>query len=145
MQENQRQIIYQHSETAIELEEKAIDRIRDKIAEYEKAIELLEKELEMRQRSLTQWEQFQQSIPILMEPNQPLTRDYIREYLKASVRPKLNNEIIDDLYNGKSSQERALLIKQLSVMLNKMEKKGEITIIKKEGTKGNYYEWKKTE
>ena len=72
----------------------------------------------------------------------PLTRDLIRNFLKGHNNPIRTVDIIDLIYRGKSENEKSALVKTLSVMLNQMANNTqEIEIIKKAGTKGNYYKW----
>jgi len=78
-----------------------------------------------------------------MKTNSPLTRDLIRNLAKGYGQPLQTVQIVDLLYKGQTDEERSKLIKTLSVMLNQMEKEGEITIEKKPGVKGNFYKWKK--
>jgi hypothetical protein len=79
----------------------------------------------------------------IMRINSPLTRDLIRNLIRSYGQPLQTVQIIDLLYKGQHHEERVKLIKTLSVILNQMEKEGEITIEKRKGVKGNFYKWKK--
>ncbi len=72
----------------------------------------------------------------------PLTRDTIRNFFKMYSQPMQTVSIINMLYHNKTDEEKSKLVKTLSVILNQMEKEGEILIERKKGIKGNFYQLK---
>lgn len=72
-----------------------------------------------------------------------VTQDVLRTYFLKLHGPKKTIEIVNDFFPAASKSERTKLIKTVSVILNVLEKNGEIRKEKKKGVKGNYYYSKK--
>lgn len=73
----------------------------------------------------------------------PLTRDLVRRIMQKLTTPVRNVDLLGILYNKVEGEERRKLIKTLSVILNNLEKEGEIKAERTKGIKGNYYTWNK--
>ena len=75
--------------------------------------------------------------------NAPLSKELVIRFIKAIKKPVRTIDIIDIMYPKIDSEKRTKKIRVLSVMLNQLEKRGEVTIENKKGVKGNYYTIKK--
>jgi hypothetical protein len=78
--------------------------------------------------------------------NKPqLTREFVREFMKYrkkwTFRPIQTKEIVNAFYKNATEEEKTKAIKILSVVLNNLEKSGEVSIERKKGIKGNFYSW----
>lgn len=109
------------------------------IAELKKQIEFHEQQIQGLRFHLKVFTENPPEQVLASKANSPLTRDLIRNFFKGYKAPIQTVEMISLLYSGKSEGETDKLVKTLSVILNQLEKEGEISIEKKKGIKGNFY------
>lgn len=113
-----------------------IAMLKTEIQSHQEAIERLQKQVK-------QWEDFSAMRDSYMLPNQPLSRDYLRQYIQNAGGKLKTVDIIDHLYTGKTQKERSMLIKRTSTILTQMVNEGELIKVTVKGEKGNYYELNK--
>ncbi len=112
-----------------------INQIDQQINFHTRQIELLEISKEL-------WIQEQPPVVTTLKDDVPLTRALVRTFLESYGEEVQTVKIIDLLYGDKKTQEeKNKLVKNLSVILNQMEKGGEINVIRKPKVKGNFYGW----
>ena len=75
--------------------------------------------------------------------DETISRNKIRTFMRNINKPVRTVDIIDLLYPKTTEERKRNLIKVASVILNILEKNGEVSIEKREGVKGNYYHWVK--
>lgn len=117
---------------------KTIDRdIQKKL----KQVERLKTEIESLHTEKGKYLNFLSTIPNLIKKNQPLTKEYIREFMKKAEKPVQTVDVIDILYDSISDEEKTRLIKNLSVIFNKLVRDKVVSVEKVAGLKGNRYKW----
>ena len=114
--------------------EKTIEAIDVQIAHYESMIAKLKTTREMLVNDPPP--EF-----YLFHENTKLTKDVVRAYLRQAKKPVQTVEVIDTLYPRAGQEMKDKAIKTLSVIFNTLEKDQQITVEKKAGVKGNYYQW----
>lgn len=80
--------------------------------------------------------------PIYWFPTPPkLTKELIREYMRASKGPVQTVEVVDGLFIGADQETKDKAVKVVSVIFNTLEKDGQVSKEKRPGVKGNFYTW----
>lgn len=70
-----------------------------------------------------------------------ITKKFARMFLQQIKKPVQTAEIIELTYRDAPADVKTKAIKTLSVILNTLANDGEITVTKKKGVKGNFYQW----
>jgi len=70
-----------------------------------------------------------------------LTRDLIRRFMSEIKKPIRTVEVVDFFFPTATEKVKDKAIKTLSVIFNNLEKEGSISKERREGVKGNYYQW----
>ena len=111
-----------------------IEQIDAQIADYKRLIENLE---------FTKKMMLEQPPPkvLFFERNPKISKDFVRTFLRQIKKPVRTVDIVEMCFDKISDEERTKTIKTLSVVLNTLEKDGQIRVEKKKGVKGNYYQW----
>ncbi len=114
--------------------QKIVDKLDEQIVVQKQILEHLEKSRQM-------WLEQQPEEVQFFKLGEPLTREYVRNFLKGYRQPVQTTQVIDILYPNDDVEQRYNHIKHLSVMFNQMKDKGEVIVEKREGVKGNFYSW----
>ncbi|HVX51160.1 MAG TPA: hypothetical protein VHB48_13425 [Chitinophagaceae bacterium] len=130
-----------------EMQVHALHYVETQVAEHNRRLQELQNEMEMHRSAIRYLHQMYETF--LLNPPEPknitapvLTKDLVRITMQRMDKPLQTVEIIDMFFYDLGKERRAKMIKTLSVMLNQMERDGEITSEKKAGVKGNFYSWK---